>query len=343
VELTFRTRSYPLRRPAAAAWGVLDRRELVVVELRSTDGLVGRGEAARLEPYDGVALGAVLAALDAYSAVLRVLPERVGHADVVDACSAERALPQALAGVDLALWDIEGKRVGRPVAQLIAADASDAVAVNATIGAADRSGAAREAAQAAAAGLRCVKVKVGVGDDAGRVAAVRAAVGTDVAIRLDANGAWREPDEALANLDRLAAAGIELCEEPVHGADALADVTARSPVPIAADESAAEVLAAGPAPVDLVCLKISRCGGISGVLRDAQVARTAGIDVYLASTFDGPVGIAAGLHAAAGLAAERPLPPCGLAALDAFEGVTAPAVRDAALLLPPGDGLGRLG
>jgi L-Ala-D/L-Glu epimerase len=342
VELSFRTRSYGLRRAAEAAWGVLERREIAEVELRSLDGLVGRGEAAPLEPYDGVALGAVVAALDAYSAVLRVLPERVERADVVDACAAERALPQALAAVDMALWDLEGQRVGRPAARLISAQAPDAVVINGVIGATDRATAASEAARAAEAGLWCVKVKVGVGDDAGRLAAVRAAVGAEVSIRLDANGAWRDPEVALAQLDRLTSVGIELCEEPVHGAEALAEVTSRSPVPIAADESAGEVLAAGPAPVDLVCLKVSRCGGISGVLRDAETARAAGIDVYLASTLDGPVGIAAGLHAAAGLAAEHPLPPCGLATLGAFEEVEAPAVRDGSLPLPPGDGLGQI-
>jgi L-alanine-DL-glutamate epimerase-like enolase superfamily enzyme len=72
--------------------------------------------------------------------------------------------------------------------------------VNATIGAADRASAAEAAAAAASAGFRCLKVKVGIGDDAGRLAAVRAAAGDQVAIRVDANGAWPTPDEALANL-----------------------------------------------------------------------------------------------------------------------------------------------
>ena len=70
-------------------------------------------------------------------------------------------------------------------------------------------------------GFRCVKVKVGIGDDAGRLAAVRAAVGPDAAIRVDANGAWTTPEEALANLRALAPIGLELCEEPVHGVEAL--------------------------------------------------------------------------------------------------------------------------
>ena len=166
-----------------------------------------------------------------------------------------------------------------------------------------------------------MKVKVGVGDDAGRVAAVRAAGGDQMAIRVDANGAWTTLEEALANLRALAPAGIELCEEPVHGVAKLRGVRAKSPVPVAMDETAAERGAPGSGAADAVCLKITRCGGISGLLRDARAARAAGTKVYVASNFDGPLGIAAGLHAAAGLRASGPVAYCGLATLQTFEGL----------------------
>lgn len=335
MQLTFSTRAYALRVPVRAAWGTLERREVVEVEIRTGDGRTGRGEAAPLEPYDGVPLAAVMAALDAYSAVLRVLPERTPHADVLDACASERALPQALAAIDLALWDIDGRRAGRAASHLIAAGAAASVPVNATIGAEDRTGAAAEATRAVAAGHRALKVKVGVGDDAGRVAAVRAAVGADVVIRVDANGAWRTPAEALANLERLAPAGIELCEEPVHGLDGLAAVRDASPIPIAADEAAEP----GAGVTDAVALKLSRSGGITGVLRDARLAREAGSRVYLTSTFDGPVGIAGALQAASALAATGELLPCGLATLGALEGCAAHPVRDGRIELPPGEGV----
>ena len=164
----------------------------------------GRGEAAPLEPYDGVPLAAVAAALEAYREVLRDAGPRDEHAALLAACAAERDLPEALAAIDLALWDRAGRRTGRPVAHLLAAGAASHVAVNATLGAEDRATAAAQAAAAASAGFGCVKVKVGIGDDAGRVAAVRAAIGPDVAIRVDANGAWGDADEALANLRALA-------------------------------------------------------------------------------------------------------------------------------------------
>jgi L-alanine-DL-glutamate epimerase-like enolase superfamily enzyme len=322
--------------PLRASWGVLMQRELLRVQLEADDGLVGLGEAAPLEPYDGVPLAAVGAALDAYAALAREVPEE----RLLEACQAERDLPQALAAVDLALWDLAGKRAGRPVAELISVEAARSIPVNATIGAEDRAGAAAAAAAAAQADFDTVKLKVGVGDDAGRLAAVRAAVGPRVAIRVDANGAW-SVDEAVASLNALAPAGIELAEEPCHGVEALRAVRAEVDVPLAMDETAAEHGAAGSGATDAVCLKIARCGGITGVLHDAAEARIAGSVVYLASTYDGPLGIAAAVHAAAGLTAAGPLPAHGLATLAAFEepGERLHAVRGA-IRVPSEPGLG---
>ena len=97
----------------------------------------------------------------------------------------------------------------------------------------------------------------------------------------------------------------------MHGVEALRSVRAEVDVPLAMDETAAEEGAAGSGATDAVCLKIARCGGITGVLRDAAEARIAGSAVYLASTFDGPLGIAAAVHAAAGLTAGGRCRPTG--------------------------------
>jgi L-alanine-DL-glutamate epimerase-like enolase superfamily enzyme len=330
-----------LRRPLVTAWGTLAERELLQVTVTDRDGLCGYGEAAALEPYDGVSPGAVRAALDAYSAVLGAAPPGAGPDELVAACRGERDLPQALAAIDLALWDLEGRRAGAPVHALLhPRRAAASIGVNAVIGAQDRAGAAAEATALVAAGFRTLKLKVGVGDDAGRLAAVRAAA-PDVLLRVDANGAWATPQEALAHLRALEPAGLELCEEPVHGVGALRAVRSEAPVAIAMDETAAEAGAGSSGATDAVCLKIARCGGISGLLREAADARAAGSAVYLASTFDGPLGIAAALHAAAALSADGPLPACGLATLTAFEGVVSPFVFfDGALAVPTGPGLG---
>jgi L-alanine-DL-glutamate epimerase-like enolase superfamily enzyme len=317
------------------SYGAVALREILELEIEGDDGVPGRGEAAPLEPYDGVPTSRARAALESYRPILED-GDALGGGELLDACRAADDLPQALAAVDMALWDRAGRRDGRPVAQLLAESVLDEVLVNATIGAEDRAGAAATADAARRAGFRCVKLKVGIGDDAGRVAAVRAALGPAAELRLDANGAWGV-DEAVRMIDALAAAGLELVEEPVHGIGPLRAVRERVAVRIAMDETAAEPGSLASGAADAVCLKLARCGGISGLLACASLVRASGAEPYVASTFDGPLGIAAALHAAAAL---RIQPACGLATLDLFADVEHPlAVRGGAIALPRGPGL----
>jgi L-alanine-DL-glutamate epimerase-like enolase superfamily enzyme len=179
-----------------------------------------------------------------------------------------------------------------------------------------------------------------VGDDAGRVAAVRAAAGPEVALRLDANGAWNV-EEAVRAIDALSPAGLELVEEPTHGLNAVREVRERVAVRVSIDETAAEHGALGAGVADAVCLKISRCGGISALLVAATLVRASGAEVYLASTLDGPLGVAAAVHVAAALASRGPLAPCGLATLGMFDGLEDPLpTREGRIALPAGPGLG---
>lgn len=303
-----------LRAPLVSAHGRTERRQLVHVRLTDDDGLSGWGEAAPLASYDGVSVDQVLEALHGWAP---------GDPDP--------ALPQAAAALDLARWDLRGRRTGQPVWQLLGAEAPPAVSVNATIGAEAPAEAAAQARQARAAGFPCVKIKVGTDGDMERVAAVREAA-PDIDIRLDANGAWSVP-EAIAALAELAPLGLECCEEPVHGVAGLAEVAAASDVPVAADET--PVLEPGVCAA--VCLKISSSGGITGLIREAERARAGGYQVYLASTLDGPLGIAAALHAAAVV---RPDRSCGLATLSRFEAPDPLPPMDGRITAPSEPGLG---
>ncbi|HEY4830248.1 MAG TPA: mandelate racemase/muconate lactonizing enzyme family protein [Solirubrobacteraceae bacterium] len=326
-----------LRAPFVSASGALTDRGVLLVRVEDADGHVGLGEASPLPDYHGVNVGDVREALEAARAMLAAADPGVSPREALAEWS-RLAVAPALAAVDIALWDLDGRRAARPVSRLLAARPAEAVEVNATIAAADRAGAAAQAAAIRASGFRCVKVKVGLGDDAGRLAAVRAVLGPDVAIRLDANGAW-SVSEATAALRALAPVGIELCEEPVHGLAQARQVAEAVPaVPIALDESASAAGALDEQVCQAVCLKIAACGGITGLLDAARRARAAGYEVYLASTLDGPLGIAAALHAAAALGPDRP---CGLATLGLFEGREDPLpARAGRIEVPTGPGLG---
>ena len=343
MRLEIAPRRLRLRTPLAAAHGTVAERELLDVLILGADGVAGAGEAAPLTSYDGVTLDDVRGALEDCRPIVHDA-EGLPRARVLEACREAAVLPQAVAAIDLALWDLEGRRADAPVWRLLGAHpgpegSPPPVAVNALIGAEDRAGAAAEAAQAVADGYACVKLKAGIGDDGGRAAAVRAVVGPDVAIRLDANGAW-SVEGAIAHLRALEPCGIELCEEPAHGVEELRAVAEAADVAVAMDETGVGpgALASGATPI--VCLKLSCCGGITGLLEAAETVRATGGEVYLASTLDGPLGIAGALHAAAVL---RPSRPCGLATLGAFEDLRldpALAVERGVIRVPTGPGLG---
>lgn len=339
MRLDFHERSLRLAAPLRTSTGLLTERPLVQVSLTDSEGVIAYGEAAPLAGYDGVDVATVLRALQRYHDALDA-SEGLTREQLLARCRAADDLPQALAAIDLALWDREGRLRGAPVATLLSERPAAQVAVNATIGAVDVAAAAELAAAAREQGYGCVKVKVGVTDDEQRVSAVRAAAGAEMALRLDANGAWTVPQAATA-IAVLSSARLELVEEPVHGLAAIHELRRRVQARLAIDETAAEPGALGAGAADAVCLKISRCGGITGLLAAAREVRASGAGVYLASTLDGPLGIAAALHAAAALAADAPLPHCGLATLALFSDVDDPLpARAGAIAIPSGPGLG---
>jgi len=325
-----------LRAPFVSSTGAVEARELLLLRLEDASGRVAFGEAAPLESYDGVSVADCRAALEDCRPILAD-SDAEDREELLKRCERVAVLPQALAAVDLALWDLCAQRAGQPVWRLLGATPPAAVEVNYTIGSEDRAAAAAAALNARSAGFRCIKVKVGIGDDAGRVAAVRAVAGPEVAIRLDANGAWTAA-EATAALRALEPAGIELCEEAVTGLSETRELSGLTSVPLSIDETAASPGALEHRVCDAVCLKIARCGGITGLIDGARRARAAGYQVYLASTLDGPLGIAAALHAAAALDPDRP---SGLATLGLFvDAADSLAPRGGRIAVPDGPGLG---
>jgi L-alanine-DL-glutamate epimerase-like enolase superfamily enzyme len=287
-----------------------------LVRLEDDAGNVGWGEAAPLQGYSGGTVEEVCEALAGWS----------GELDQVK-------VPEARAALDLAFWDLEGRRRGEPVWKLLGGGSAQGVVLNATIFGGN---VAVEAERARAAGFRCLKIKVGLEGDLERLRAVRAAVGPAAAIRVDANGAW-SVEQAVAALREFEPVGIELCEEPVHGLSEIARVASVVHVPVSLDESAGLVGALDERVCDAVCLKLARCGGITGLVAACERARAAGYRVYLASTLDGPLGIAAALHAAA---AVRPDLPCGLATMSGFERYHPLAALGGVAAPPLGPGLG---
>ena len=138
----------------------------------------------------------------------------------------------------------------------------------------------------------------------------------------------------------LAPAGLELAEEPVHGVDALRHLRAASPVPVAMDETAAEPGASAAGAVDAVCLKVSRCGGISGLLREAPPPVRPAAPSTSRRRSTGRSGSPPPCTPPPPWSPTGRSPPAGSRRSGAFEDVEDPFVlRDGALAVPAGPGL----
>jgi L-alanine-DL-glutamate epimerase-like enolase superfamily enzyme len=250
----------------------------------------------------------------------------------------------ALSAFDLALWDIKGKALGRPVATLIGG-ARNAVAAYATVGLPAYSETELVAAckTALVAGFHGVKILVGgarlLAEDAKRIRAVRDAIGA-APLMLDANCAY-----SLADAKRLAAqvadCDIAFFEEPLRGNHiaALVELRRATSIPVASGQMIQsmkwfrDALVAGA--LDVVQPNAAFCGGISAMLRVLALAEAHGVPVAGAGGFE-----AANLPAMAGHAHGGMLEVHGAHAALRTRFATEPEFREGQLLVPAAPGLG---
>lgn len=151
-----------------------------------------------------------------------------------------RGYPYAKAAVEVALLDALGHSFRLPVYQLLGGKVRDRIPLAHSIGLMEADVAAREAAQVVEEGITTLKVKIGVDveRDVKVVRAVRDAIGARARIRVDANQGyrnWREGAEAVKRMEEF---DILYAEQLVDGLAGMAEISARSNVPIMADESA---------------------------------------------------------------------------------------------------------
>jgi L-alanine-DL-glutamate epimerase-like enolase superfamily enzyme len=309
---------------------------LVRLTWESPDGrtLEGFGEAAPYAYY-GELRGTVDACLEAFSPLLGDDPFALDA--VLDALEARLSHnPAARAAVDIALHDLVGKALDRPLWQLWGLDPRRGPLTSYTIGLDEPE---RMAAKArAAADFPIIKIKVGTGRDAERVRAVRDAV-PEAQLVVDANGAWT-PQQAVRTIRELAPFGLGFVEQPVPGGDreGLRYVRERSDVPLIADESC---VTADDVPrlagcVDGVNVKLMKCGGLRAARRVIEVARAHRLTVMCGCLIESSLSISAASHLLP-LLDFADLDGNLLLASDPFLGVTCAAGR---LTLPTGPGLG---
>ena len=342
ASITTSSVNFPLNVPMADAVHYIPGRAALLVEVTCDDGRVGTGESAI---YGGSA-----SAIEAL--IHDVLAPRVLGADPTrpellwqrmlwpsHQLGTGGALPMALSGIDIAVWDLLGQLAGLPLSRLLGGH-QDQVRAYASGGfyfdGKDAAALAEEFKACVARGYRHGKLKVGrtpdtpmnplphmvepdfatvsLAEDLARVRAVREAVGDDFHLMVDANNAW-DLSTALAagrEYDRL---GVHWFEEPVATDDRVgsARLAAALDVPVAGYETETQLSGfrdlIGAGAVDSVQPDVIWAGGITGCRRIAALAYAAGLPC-VPHVYSTAVSIAANLHFMASL------PNCYLLELD---------------------------
>lgn len=329
MQILSETLTLDLKVTFRVAHGASDRRYNVLARIEE-----GVGEAA-VVPYYG----------DTQEGVMDYLA-RAGEALGEDPFLIEdilERLPEgsraARAAIDMALYDLWGKRLGQPLYRLLGLNPARAPQTSYTIGMDTPEVMAERAANS---GYPILKIKLGSPDDEAIVAAIRGV--TDARLRVDANAGWSR-EQALRLIPRLAAYDLEFVEQPLPVGDVDGLRWLRGELhaqgvraPIFADENVRtpRQVAEHAGAVDGVVVKLMKTGGIHLARQAIGVARAHDMQVMLSCMVESSLGVTAAAHLAPlcdYVDLDGPL----LVANDPFRGVR---YEGANLILPDGPGLG---
>jgi len=328
-----------------------------LVRVETDEGLVGFGEACPAYEFTGDTLWTVQDVIGEYlgPAVIGKDPFQL---EAIVHCW-ERELwtvgnQAACAALEMALWDLQGKALGRPLYDLIGGRTRDGLVEVIAWGWDEPEALADKTRRMRAEGITVFKIKVGdlPERDEQRVAAVREAAGPDARLTVDANQGWLDAKTAVRAIRLLEPHGIEFAEQPVRMDDleAARFVRAHVDVPIALDETVRgprEALAAAKAGAcDILVVKLMKTGGILNALKVNAIAEAAGISIMMGNMGESSLGLAAHFHLNVALAnathcdADLPWRPGGYSR-DIGHGLRA-ELRDgvSTVLVPQAPGLG---
>jgi muconate cycloisomerase len=298
----------PTIRPHQLAMTTMKGQTLMIVRIRTSDGVVGIGEGTTI---GGLAYGAespegMKLAIDTYFTpiLMQADPSRIAQTMGAIGKSAQ-ANHFAKCAVETALLDALGKRTGLAVSELLGGRQHDRLPVAWTLASGDT---ARDIAEAedmlARRRHNIFKLKIGKGDaraNIAHVAAIKRALGDRASVRVDINQAWSEAT-ASAMLPLLRDAGVDLVEQPIalRNVRGLARLARESSVAIMADEalhgpeSAFNI--AQQAAADVFAIKIMQSSGLFAAGKVAAIAEAAGIGLYGGTMLEAGVATAASAH-----------------------------------------------
>ncbi len=283
--ITAKKASMKLVRPFTVAWGTMDSQESWVVRVETDEGITGHGSVAPTPFVTGDTINSSREALEMIASAL------IGT-DPCDIAGAHALMDSVIlhngpakCGVDIALYDILGKKQGLPVYRLLGGS-SPSVETDCTVGINSPEKMLAEAMSYVNGGIRILKVKIGLDfdHDIEALKLIRAAAGDGVRIRVDANQGY-DVETALRAMKAFEAIGIDAAEQflPWWDFEGAAELMRRNDtsVKLMLDESIHDVHDAARA-ADMRCadyfnIKLMKCGGLYYGAQIADIAGKAGI------------------------------------------------------------------
>jgi L-Ala-D/L-Glu epimerase len=287
TDIKVQTVEVPLVEPFHISLGVITHAKSAIVSIETDEGLTGYGEGSPGILITGENLPGTVAGIEIMKRDLTGLDPCDIEAVYWAMGKSQAHAPSGKTAIDIACYDLLGKKVGMPVYKLLGG-LSNTIETDITVGIDKPDVMAQKAQNWVKKGFNTIKTKVGTGlkEDIARVKAIREAVGSGVKIRVDANQGW-SAKEAVQIIERLNEFDLELVEQPVKAWDfeGLEYVTKNSDVLIMSDESCftatdAFRLAQRHA-VDVLNIKLMKCGGIREALKINAVCESAGIQCML--------------------------------------------------------------
>lgn len=287
----------PYRKPLRFASGSIDIADNVLVEIVTSDGVVGIAEAPP-RPYTyGETQTSIVAVIEQIFAPAIIGLSILDRELVRSRLARTVGNPTAKAAINMAMWDAWGKTIGTPVHSLLGGF-TDQLQVSHMLGFDYPEVVAAEAIQLRETlGISSFKIKVGrrpIPLDVAVCKAVREALGPDAELYIDGNRGWTAAESALA-VRQLEDVGLSRVEELCPADDVLGRrwLVSQCPIPFVADESA-------PTPADVtreilagaataVSIKTARTG-FSDSLRVSHLAEGLGIEAVIGNQIDAHLG-----------------------------------------------------
>ncbi len=306
--------SFPLEVPSQDATGVWHDWSTVLVKITAEDGTYGWGEIGPLHG-GGIAVFVAIVEHKLRDIILgedcfdreRLYQKMLGRGTSSYAFGQKGAIVTAIAGIDIALWDLAGKLLDTPVYKMLGGATHKKIPAYAS-GFFGKEGrpltpaeCADEAKSYADQGFKGVKMKVGYGNesDLENLAAVRKALGPDLGIMVDANQGFSYHD-VLKIAGRMAEFDLTFFEEPlpINDLDGMAELVKAVDFPIAAGENYytryefREVIS--KRAVNIIQPDIIHAGGLTETRKIADMASA--WNIPLAPHIHATVGTAASIH-----------------------------------------------